>query len=156
MKHPYVGNIELMKLSKTAFLSSRKISPAGILKCYDWATEERDKGTCVISGFHSPLEKDVLEFLLKGSQPIILVLGRALYKRIPEVLLKPMDENRLLIISPVSQTYKRQSEASCLKRNSFIINIADKIVFGSLDENGGLYPLYEKAKVQKKIIDVIS
>ena len=49
------GNIELLKLHKTAFLCSRKI-PAGIvLKCYDWAIVQRDAGKCVVGGFHSRL-----------------------------------------------------------------------------------------------------
>lgn len=89
---PFLGNNDLLKLPKTAFLSSRKISPIAILKCYDWATQERDKGICVISDFHSPLEKDVLNFLLKGKQPVILIMGRALYKQNPDLLQNPLSK----------------------------------------------------------------
>lgn len=72
------GNCELIRLPKTAFLCSRKV-PAGIvLKCYDWAIAQRDAGNCVISGFHSKIEKDVLHYLLKGTQPIIVALARGL------------------------------------------------------------------------------
>lgn len=156
MDLPFLGNKDLLKLPKTAFLSSREISPAAILRCYDWATEERDKGTCVISGFHSPLEKDVLNFLLKGMQPFILVMGRALYKQIPDFLQSPLKENRLLLISPVSQTIIRQSRQSCFTRNNFIVEIADKIVFGSLDEKGSLYRLYLEAKAKGKSVEIIS
>ncbi len=63
-----IGNKEILKLPKTAFLCSRNVSASVVLKCYDWATEQRDAGHCVISGFHSQLEKDVLHFLLKGTQ----------------------------------------------------------------------------------------
>jgi hypothetical protein len=35
-----------------------------ILKCYDWAIAQREAGNCIISGFHSQLEKDVLHYLL--------------------------------------------------------------------------------------------
>ena len=79
-----VGNAALMDLAKTSFLSSRKISPEAILRCYDWAIRMRDEGRCVISGFQSALEKDVLRFLLKGTQPIVLVLARRMFKIIPE------------------------------------------------------------------------
>lgn len=61
-----LGNKELLQLNKTAFLCSRKIPASVVLKCYDWAIEQRDKGKCIISGFHSQLEKDVLHYLLKG------------------------------------------------------------------------------------------
>ncbi len=46
-----IGNTELLKLHKTAFLCSRKISAGIVLKCYDWAVELRESGKCVISGF---------------------------------------------------------------------------------------------------------
>jgi len=64
----YYGNIALIELNKTAFLCSRQVPASAVLKCYDWATEKRKQGTCVISGFHSQLEKDVLHFLIKGNQ----------------------------------------------------------------------------------------
>lgn len=62
------GNTELLKLNKTAFLCSRQVSAATVLKCYDWAIVQRETGTCVISGFHSIIEKEVLHYLLKGNQ----------------------------------------------------------------------------------------
>ncbi|MCY7310140.1 MAG: hypothetical protein LH619_05120, partial [Chitinophagaceae bacterium] len=59
MKAASLGNIELVKLHKTAFLCSRKVPASIVLKCYDWAIEQREKGNCIMSGFHSQLEKDV-------------------------------------------------------------------------------------------------
>jgi hypothetical protein len=66
-----LGSIDILKLHKTAFLCSRKCPADIVLKSYDWAIERREKGECVISGFHSKIEKDVLHYLLKGAQPII-------------------------------------------------------------------------------------
>ena len=148
----YIGNIELLKLPKSAFLSSRSITPKTVIACYDWATKQRDAGICVISGFHSQIEKDVLHFLLKGKQPIILVLGRSLYKQIPEELNKPLNEERLLIVSVVSQSTNRQSIETALIRNKYIIENADEVVFGSLDPNGKLYQLYLETKSLNKHI----
>jgi predicted Rossmann fold nucleotide-binding protein DprA/Smf involved in DNA uptake len=150
-----IGNTELVKLPKTAFFCSRKVPASVVLKCYDWATMMREHGECVISGFHSQLEKDVFHFLLKGEQPIILVLGRAMYKQIPEKFTKPLSENRLLIISPISQNIGRHSEQTIEKRNKYIIDIADKIVFGSLNPQGKLYPLYCEAKNKDKRVEVL-
>lgn len=67
-----LGNTELLKLHKTAFLCSREIPASVVLKCYDWAIEQRDKGSCVISGFHSKIEKDVFHYLFAGTQPVIM------------------------------------------------------------------------------------
>ena len=70
-----LGDASILDLPKVGFLSSRKVPPAAVMKCYDWATEMRDKGVCVMGGFQSPLERDVLTFLLKGKQPVIWVLA---------------------------------------------------------------------------------
>jgi len=34
-----VGNIELLKLPKTAFLCSRQAPASAVLRCYDWALD---------------------------------------------------------------------------------------------------------------------
>jgi len=151
-KIQYIGNIELLKLPKTAFLSSRNISPQSVMACYDWATQQRSAGRCVISGFHSKIEKDVLHFLLKGKQPVILVLARSLYKQLPEEFIKPLEENRLLIVSVVSQTTNRQSIETALLRNKYIVENANEVVFGSLDPNGMLYQLFTEMKSLNKHI----
>jgi len=148
----YTGNKDLLQLTKTAFLSSRNISTQSVIACYDWATQQRSAGRCVISGFHSQLEKDVLHFLLKGTQPVILVLGRSLYKQLPEELIKPLEENRLLIVSVVSQTTNRQSVESAMIRNKYIIENADEVVFGSIDPEGKLFQLYSGIKNLNKHI----
>ena len=67
----YYGNKDLLQLPKTAFFCSRSVPAEEILRTYDWAREQRKQGKCIISGFHSIIEKDVFEILLKGSQPII-------------------------------------------------------------------------------------
>lgn len=75
------GNKELLNLKKTAFLCSRKIPAQAVLTCYDWAIQQRENNKCVISGFHSKIEKDVFHYLAKGSQPIIMALPRGLKTR---------------------------------------------------------------------------
>ncbi|MDR2585216.1 MAG: hypothetical protein LBC84_03205 [Prevotellaceae bacterium] len=56
-----VGNTELFKLPKTAFLCSRQVPASAVLRCYDWALEQRHKGACVISSFHSIDEQSFIE-----------------------------------------------------------------------------------------------
>ena len=135
-----IGNAALLDLpDKVAFLSSRRISADDVLKCYEWAEKIRDTGQCVISGFQSPLEKDVLKFLLRGKAPIILVLARSLWKTIPEELRAPVDLGRLLIVSPVSAT--RASAVTAAARNRWILANCSSLVLGSLDPDGNLAKL---------------
>ena len=135
----YLGNQELLKLQKTVFLASSNIASETVLRVYDWATEMRSRGECVISGFNSKLEQDVLHFLLKGSQPIILVLARRMYKVIPEELQEALNQNRLLIVSVSNAA--RQSKDTAMIRNRWVCETADKIVFIGVTEQSSLYAL---------------
>ena len=131
----YLGNKNILDSVKTAFLASSSIKPDDVLKCYDWATRMTREGQCVISGFSSHLEKDVLHFLSKGKQPIIVVLSRQMYKQVPPEL------QELLIIS--TSTAVRQSKATAYVRNKYICEIADQILFVGLNEASSLNKLHE-------------
>ena len=132
-----IGNAAILdRPDKVAFLSSRRISPADVLKCYEWAEKVRDTEQCVISGFQSPLEKDVLKFLLRGKALVILVLARSLWKTVPEELCEPVGQGRLLIVSPVAAA--RASAATAAARNRWILANCTSLVLGSLDPNGNL------------------
>jgi hypothetical protein len=136
-----IGNHKLLQLHKTAFLCSRKIPASVVLKCYDWAIEQREKHNCIISGFHSQLEKDVLHYLLKGKQPIIIALARGLKEKLKPELHKPFDEGRLLIISPFHKKVKRITEQTAEIRNKMMIELADKITVGYASTGGQLEKL---------------
>lgn len=134
----HIGNEELLKLPKAAFLCSRKVPANVVLKCYDWAIAQREAGNCVVSGFHSQLEKDVLHYLLKGKQPIIVAMARGLKQKLEPELQKPMDEGRLIIITPFDGTVKRVTEKTAAVRNQMMVELADEVVVGFASEGGNL------------------
>ena len=146
----YLGNKELLNIPQIAFLASSTIPTEMVLKCYDWATQMAKEGKCVVSGFSSHLEKEVLHFLAKGKQPIILVLARQMYKQIPPELQPLLDANRLLIISVSNAT--RQSKATAHVRNKYICEIANNILFVGVTEKSSLFELAKDH--QSKIIQL--
>lgn len=145
------GNIELLKIPKTAFLCSRKIPASVVLKCYDWAIAQREAGNCVISGFHSQLEKDVLHYLLKGKQPIIVAMARGLKQKLEPELQQAMDEGRLLLITPFDETVKRVTEKTAAIRNQMMIELADEAVVGFASEGGKLKKLLQEQRTDLHI-----
>lgn len=140
MDMEYLGNKELMNLPKTAFLASSTIPPDMVLKCYDWATAKHEG--CVVSGFSSKLEQDVLHFLLKAKTPVIMVLARRLYKEIPEELKVPLEQGRLLIISTTAAV--RQSRTTALARNRYVCELADQIMMVGVTDGSSLYGLQKE------------
>ncbi|MDP8203246.1 MAG: DNA-processing protein DprA [Candidatus Tenebribacter mawsonii] len=149
-KFTYLGNKEILHHHKVAFFCSQKCPSHLILKSYDWAINQRDKGVCIISGFHSKIEKDVLDFLLKGTQPIIMVLARNMKKRFPIEQRKAIKENRLLVISPFDDNITQNSRESCYKRNEVILEIADEVVVTFATKNGKLEKLLKIDRSGKK------
>ena len=58
------GNADVLKGEKVALFCSARCAGDLILKAYDLAKKLRDDGVTVISGFHSPVEKECLRILL--------------------------------------------------------------------------------------------
>jgi predicted Rossmann fold nucleotide-binding protein DprA/Smf involved in DNA uptake len=143
------GNIGLLEEYKTAFICSRKIPAGVVLKSYDWAIAMRNAGKCVISGFHSPIEKDVFYFLLKGNQPIILILARGMIREIPPKIRKAIDEDRLLILSIFNDEIVRVTKETALVRNRFMLENAEEIFIPSMTPGGSLEKLVRQINEKK-------
>ncbi len=148
----HIGNLEILKLPKKAFLCSRTIPASIVLKCYDWAIEQRDQGNCVISGFHSQIEKDVFHYLLKGDQQIIIALARGLKRRIEPEIKQALDQSRILIVSPFKKEVKRITVETAKTRNQLMIDLADEITVGFMSTGGNLEKLLNQTK--KSIIKI--
>ena len=146
-----LGNAALMERPKVAFLSSRRVAPAAVMRCYDWATGMRGGGgspggsagrlapPCVVGGFQSALERDVLKLLLpEGGPPIVMVLARGMWRSVPVEYREAINAGRMLVVSPFSQGVVRVSKETAEKRNGWILDHCDEAVFASLDPNGSL------------------
>lgn len=141
----YLGNKLLLTYKKIGFLASSHIDVSEVMACYEWAARKAEQQTCVMSGFSSRMEKEVLHFLLKAKTPVIWVLSRRLYKELPaKELQEALDDNRLLIIS--LSDAPRQSRAGAFKRNGYIAGTADRLLFTGVTKESSLYPLYESYK----------
>lgn len=150
----YLGNISLLDQPKHGFLCSRCTKSSVILPCLDWAVGHAHGDAVVMSTFHSEMEDAVLDMLLPGTCPIILVLGRSLYKKVPEKLRPALDSGRLLIISISNQG--RISRESAFAANEYICKNSDSITFGYLSQDSSLRTLYDDVVAGNKQVQVIS
>ena len=124
----YLGNKQLLNLHKIGFIASRHASTLDVIPTLDWAVEiSKSTDVAVVSGFQSPLEKDVLKFLLRGVCPIIIVLARGMYRKLPDALQTPMDQQRILVISNEPDTITRVSEITAHNRNEYVKSISDEM-----------------------------
>ena len=111
-----------------ALFGSSKCPGALILKAHDFAQKFKARGVPTIGGYHSPIEKECLRVLLRGTQPILLCPARS----IENMRVKPdwkdaLAKERLLILSIFESQQRRVTRASANQRNGFVAALADKI-----------------------------
>jgi len=125
-----LGNLDLLdKPQKLALFCSVKCTGNLILKLYDFARELREKGVTVVGGFHSPMEKECLALLLRGSQPIIICPARSLETfRLPAAWRAPLESKRLLLLSPFTEKHSRATARLAQARNELVAALADMVL----------------------------
>ena len=64
-----IGDVKILSNPLLGLLCSIRCPGRVIVQTYDLARALRDAGVSVIGGFHSPMEKECLDFLLRGKQP---------------------------------------------------------------------------------------
>ena len=134
------GNKDLLDRELVAFFASRKATPHDTQLALQWAESICQTDKVVISGFHSPLEKEVLNILLEHHHPVIFALGRALYKRVPPHLQTAFDEGNLLFVS--FRGYARHSWNTAQQRNWAVAGLADEVYFTQFDNTSSLSTLH--------------
>lgn len=123
-----LGSLELLRRQPVALFCSVKCPGDLILKTYDLARELRDKEVTIIGGFHSPMEKECLELLLRGKQPVIACYAKRLaYSRLPDKISEPVMTGRLLMISSFDERVSRATAATASLRNEFVAALADRV-----------------------------
>jgi predicted Rossmann fold nucleotide-binding protein DprA/Smf involved in DNA uptake len=129
---------------KIALFCSARCPGDAILRAYDQAAKWRNEGRCVISGFHSPVEKECLRILLRGQQPIIICPARALPKRLPAEWKKPLTDGRLLLLSCFKPNVRRATTALAARRNELVAALADEVWFAHITPGGQMQRLASK------------
>lgn len=143
------GNISLLDRKRIGFLAGSKIASLSVLPVFDWASEvARCDDIAIVSGFHSPLERQVLDFLFRGKCGIVYVLARNLYKKVPAEFNDAFNNERVLFVT--EETLPRPTKETALHRNNLVISLSDELVVPKISPDSSLFPLI--SSTNKKII----
>jgi predicted Rossmann fold nucleotide-binding protein DprA/Smf involved in DNA uptake len=124
-----MGNLDILDQPMLALFCSSQCPGSIILQTYDFVSALRNSGAPVISGFHSPVEKECLRLLLRGSQPIVICPARSIERmRIPTEWRDALAAGRLLILSPFEPHHRRVTAETAQYRNLFVAALADRIL----------------------------
>ena len=123
-----LGNLDHLGSHLLGLFCSGKCPGNLILDTYDLARTLRDSGVVVIGGFHSRMERECLDLLLRGRQPIVICPARGLHRmRIPPAWKRPLESGRLLILSPFGEKERRVTAELAAQRNEFVAALADEV-----------------------------
>jgi predicted Rossmann fold nucleotide-binding protein DprA/Smf involved in DNA uptake len=127
-----------------ALFCSQKTPGAAILKALDQAAAWREEGRCVISGFHSPLERECLVTLLRGRQPVVMAMARVMDElRLGKAERQAYDDGRLTVLAPMTGG-KRTTMKSSQERNRLVAALASEAVLAYIRPGGSLAGLTEE------------
>ena len=131
-----LGNLDIVNHKKLAFFCSVKCPGHLILKAHDLSQSLKQAGVTVIGGFHSPIERECLTILLRGKQPIIVCPARSIKgMRMRIVYIKPLEEGRLLFLSPFKESQRRNTVETAMERNRFVAAVADAVFVAHASPN---------------------
>ncbi len=140
-----LGNPELLCQKTLAFFCSVKCPGALILKTYDLAQNLRENRVAVVGGFHSPMESECLTILLRGTQPLVICPARNIATRIRPEYKQPLEQGRLLILSPFDEKQRRVTEETSVERNRFVAALADAVLVAYAELGGKMEHLCREA-----------
>ena len=123
-----IGNLDILKTPLLGLFCSTRCPGNVILRTYDLALALREAEVPIISGFHTPMEKECLDVFLRGTQPIVLCPARDIQRlRLPAAWRKPLAAGRLLIVSAIAAAQRRPTATLAEQRSRFVATLAQTI-----------------------------
>jgi len=121
------GNAALLDEPLDALLCSRACPGAKILEAIDLAQQWRAENRAVISGFHTPVEKECLRIFLRGPQSLVICPARGLDPcQLPSEWQPKFQRKELLILSCFDSTIRRPSQNTAETRTQLVLDLATR------------------------------
>lgn len=120
-----MGDAAILRQRLLGLLCSIQCPGGIIIQTLDTIRALRDAGVVVIGGFHSPMEQECLDLLLRDQQSVILCPARGLKGlRIGPTARHAVGDGRLLVLSPFDDGIRRTTAARAVRRNEVVAALA--------------------------------
>ncbi len=117
-----------------------------ILKTLDLARALRDVDVTFVGGFQSPMEREFLDLLLRGSASVVVCPARGLDRmRMLKVWNPLLDDGRLMFLSFFDDRVRRPTAATAAERNARIAALSDTILIAHAEIGGKTEALCREA-----------
>ncbi len=123
-------------MTTLALLCSAR-APAGVLLAvHDLAQRWRHGDTVIISGFHSPVEREAFTVLLRGPGRLVWVPARGRPRRLPPDVRAALEAGRLTIDSPFDERVRRATRQTAARRNRYVCEQAEAVLIAHATPGG--------------------
>jgi predicted Rossmann fold nucleotide-binding protein DprA/Smf involved in DNA uptake len=131
------GNLDILQHPRIGLICSVQCPGSIVIKTFDLIRRLRDKGVVMIGGFHSPMERECLDILLRGVQPVIFCPAKSLYHlRMSKSVGKALAEERLLVLSFFGNKVRRVIASQGILRNDMVAALAEALFVPHASKNG--------------------
>jgi predicted Rossmann fold nucleotide-binding protein DprA/Smf involved in DNA uptake len=140
------GEPALLQRPLLAVFCSATVPAATMLGMLDAARRLAAAGVATIGGFHSPLEREALGFLLRGGGPVVVAEAREIAtRRVPAAWAEPLRRRRLLQLSGSRPSVRRPTRSHAAQRNRLAVALAEAVFIAHAVPGGSLFPLAREA-----------
>lgn len=138
-----VGESSLLAEPLLGLIASRECPGHVLLETLDRVPEWVKAGRVIVSGFHSPLEQQVLRSVLRRKAGrVVKVLARGLSDYRPSSdEREPLATGRMLVITACPPDVRRTTRETALARNRLVLALASEVVVPYVAEGSPLAAL---------------
>lgn len=142
-----VGETALLAEPLVGLIASRECPGHVLLETLDRVPEWVKTGRVIVSGFHSPLEQQVLRSVLRRKGRVVKVLARGMtdYRPTAEER-EPLAAGRMLVITACPPEVRRTTRETALARNRLVLALASEIIVPHVADDSPLAALLNERR----------
>ena len=148
-----LGDPGILEGRLIGFFCSVRCPGDAILKTFDLARALRDADVTVVGGFQSPIEREFLDLLLRGSARVVVCPARGIGRmRVPREWKDPLKDGRLIILSFFDDCVRRPTATTSNARNEYVAELADSVLIAHAEKGGKTEALCREALTRGKSV----
>jgi len=141
-----LGDPNILRNQLLGLICSIQCPGSIVIKTFDVICGLRDEKVVMIGGFHSPMERECLDLLLRGVQPVILCPAKSLRNlRMGKAARKALSDGRLLVLSFFGDEVRRSTAFQGILRNDMVAALAEATLVPHASENGKTWTTVRRA-----------
>lgn len=142
-----VGNPALLDEPLLGLLASRDCPGRVLLDTLELVPQWVSEGRVILSGFHSPLEQQVLRSVLRRNGRVVKVLARGMGEYHPPAQERePLTNGTMLVVTAHPDRVLRTTRETALARNRLVLALATELILPHVAPASGLARLLRECK----------